>query len=138
MATFGFRFYNANACYKMKETLSMVAQSRKTFTATSYFTDVPYPGFNDRGFCGPRQNSAMTLNAKDPEHYELIHIFLSGSRKIGMTTAKLEQKIANIAEENRKFVLRLERVLKAIGFFFFLIYRLKYVYKEGQQEKEFY
>ncbi|XP_032575347.1 uncharacterized protein LOC116801231 [Drosophila sechellia] len=101
MATFGFRYYNDHACYKMKETLSMVAQSRKVFTSTSYFTDVPYPGFNDRGFCGPQQHSTMTVNAKDQEHYELIHIFLTGSRKMGMTTAKIEQKIANLAEENR-------------------------------------
>ncbi|EDV58070.2 uncharacterized protein LOC6542935 [Drosophila erecta] len=102
MATFGFRYYNTQACYKMSKTLSMLADGRKAFAATLHFTDVPYPGFNDRGFCGPRQLSTMTFNITEPKHFEFIHSFLSGRRKIGMSiTAKFEQKMANHAEENR-------------------------------------
>ncbi|XP_043662257.1 uncharacterized protein LOC122626167 isoform X2 [Drosophila teissieri] len=116
MSTFGFRYYNAQACYKMSKTLSVVAQGRKAFKATLHFTDIPYPGFNDRGFCGARQYSTMSLNTRDPDHFEFIHTFLSGRRKIGMTiTAKFEQKMANLAEENRLNML-IKRDNKKKGF----------------------
>ncbi|EDW89699.2 uncharacterized protein LOC6528955 [Drosophila yakuba] len=116
MSTFGFRYYNAQACYKMSKTLSIVAQGRKAFTATLHFTDIPYPGFNDRGFCSARQYSTMSLNTRDPDHFEFIHTFLSGRRKVGMTiTAKFEQKMANLAEENRLNML-IKRDNKKKGF----------------------
>ncbi|XP_016962146.1 uncharacterized protein LOC108032681 isoform X2 [Drosophila biarmipes] len=106
MATFGYRYYNAQACYKMNKSLATVAQGRKTFKASEYLTDIPYAGFNDRGFCVNKQVSSPSLNPRDNDHFELIRTFLAGYRKMDMSiTAKIEQKAINAAEE-----LRLEKI----------------------------
>ncbi|XP_037708254.1 uncharacterized protein LOC119546198 [Drosophila subpulchrella] len=102
MATFGYRYYNAQACYKMNKTLATVAQARKTFKSADFLTDIPYAGFNDRGFCVNKQLSSTSLNKRDTDHFELIRTFLAGYRKMDLSiTAKIEQKAINLAEELR-------------------------------------
>ncbi|KAH8353191.1 hypothetical protein KR084_009504, partial [Drosophila pseudotakahashii] len=102
MATFGYRYYNAQASYKMNKSLETVARGRLTFRAAKYQTYIPYAGFNDRGFCETKHYSATHLSTKETEHFELIRTFLEGSRKIDMQiTAKIEQKAIMLAEENR-------------------------------------
>jgi len=83
--------------------LSTVAQARKTFKSAELLTDIPYAGFNDRGFCVNKQLSNTSLNRRDTDHFELIRTFLAGYRRMDMSiTAKIEQKAINIAEELRK------------------------------------
>ncbi|XP_016985922.1 uncharacterized protein LOC108049292 [Drosophila rhopaloa] len=107
MSTFGFRYFNAQASYKMHKSLSMVAQGRQAFKIASDFTDVPYSGFNDTGFCNIRNHSVMNLNATEPEHFEFIHIFLAGHQKLDMAVnIKLDKIAAIAAEENRLRILK--------------------------------
>ncbi|XP_017067119.2 uncharacterized protein LOC108105178 [Drosophila eugracilis] len=102
MATFGFRYYNSKASYKMSKALNTVQQGRKVFEAAKMFTNIPYPGFNDRGYCDNRALSSIALNVPEPEYFELIYSFLDGLRKMDMSVAaKWEQKIAIQEEKTR-------------------------------------
>ncbi|XP_017115824.1 uncharacterized protein LOC108138215 [Drosophila elegans] len=107
MATFGFRYFNAQACYIMNKSLSTVAQGRKVFGRCVDFTDVPYSGFNDKGMCVNRKYSVVHLNATEPEHFELVQTFLAGHRKMDMAvTVKLDKIAASAAEELRLKLLK--------------------------------
>lgn len=102
MTTFGYRFYNGQACYKMQKTTAMIEDLRKAFKNSIEYTYVPFHGFNDRRVC-ERRNSVMDLVEKNPESFDLIQAFVAGQRSMdSKANYKRLLALAHLAEDARR------------------------------------
>ncbi|KAH8325077.1 hypothetical protein KR074_005973, partial [Drosophila pseudoananassae] len=116
LVTFGYRFYNAQACYKTLLNSSLISEQRQAFLNAERYTYVPYMGFNYGGVCNRRTSFTKSLKAKDGELFDIIQTFMSGHRAMDLGhTGKRDQMINLMLEEARMdFIQKRKRFLKHI------------------------
>ncbi|KAH8410044.1 hypothetical protein KR009_004727 [Drosophila setifemur] len=106
LVTFGYRFYNAQACYKSLLTTSKISDQRKAFKRSVNYTTVPYFGFNDTGICDPK-TSVPFMKSRDGDLFHLIQTFMAGHRKMELgKTGRRENMLAYLTEEADKIKIK--------------------------------